>query len=86
MKIIKCTKCGSNDLYHEEHYVVCSYCRIKFTPSAADRPVPESVISVYDDIQALILRCQNEPHNSRRIAGLILDLDPSNVEAHKYLR
>ena len=86
MRIINCTKCGSNDLLQEERYVVCSYCRIKFTPSVSDAPTPKSVISVYDDIQALILRCQNEPHNRRRIAGLILDIDPSNIEAQKYLR
>lgn len=86
MKLVNCAKCGSNDLFEESLYVVCSYCRTKFTPTPTDVTAPKSVISVYDDIQVLLARCQNEPHNRKRLAALILDIDPSNIDALKYLK
>lgn len=86
MKLVVCTKCGSNELHEEQRYVVCAYCRMRFVPSADDVPPVSSVIAVFDDVQRLLLRCRDEPENRRRIAGLILDIDPTNTEAPTYLR
>lgn len=86
MKLVICEKCGSNELHEENRYVVCAFCRMKFVPSAADVPPMASVISVFDDVQRLLQRCRTEPENRRRIAGLILDIDPTNAEAQSYLR
>ena len=85
MKLVECTKCGSNELLEESGYVVCAYCRLKFVPSADDRPTTGAAISVYDDIRDLLEKCRNDPANRRRYANLILDLDPSNSEAMRYL-
>lgn len=86
MKLIECTKCGSNELFEENGYAICAYCRLKFVPSRDDLPATETVISVFDDVQQLLLRCKNEPDSRRRLAGLILDIDPTNKEAQRYLR
>lgn len=86
MKLVECSKCRSNDLFEENGYMVCSYCRMKFVPSTNDLPNPGSAISVYDDIRDLLEKCKNDPSNRRRYASLILDLDPTNREVAQYLQ
>lgn len=86
MKLVVCTKCGGNELHQEHPHVVCAYCRVRFVPGTQDVPAVSSVVSVFDDVQRLLVRCRNEPENRRRIAGLILDIDPTNTEALTYLR
>jgi hypothetical protein len=86
MKLVKCTKCGSNELLEEKGYVVCAYCRIRYIPDVGDTPTADTVISVYDDIQKLLEKCRSEPENRRRFVRLILDLDPTNTEALQYLK
>jgi hypothetical protein len=85
MQPVECPKCGSMDLVAQGGYVVCAYCRSKFVPRDEDIPPPESIISVESDIQALLRKCRDDPANSRRYANLILDIDPTNLEAMKYL-
>lgn len=85
MKLVECTKCGSNELFEESGYVVCAYCRLKFVPSANDLPKSDTAISVYDDIRKLLDKCKNDASNRRRYANLVLDLDPTNAEAMQYL-
>ena len=86
MKLVECTKCGSNELFDENGYVVCAYCRLKFVPSEEDKPKSGAVISVYDDIQYLLEKCRSDSANRRRYANLILDIDPTNFDAMKFLR
>lgn len=86
MRLVECTKCGSNELFQESGYVVCAYCRLKFVPNASDLPNSSTAISVYDDIRALLEKCKNDPSNRRRYANLILDLDPTNSDAMQYLQ
>jgi len=85
MKLIACTRCGSKELSEQDGYVVCAYCRSRFVPQADDLRQEESVIGVYSDIQRLLQKCQDDPANSRRYAGLVLDLDPTNQTARQYL-
>lgn len=86
MKPVECPKCGSKELVDQRGYVVCAYCRSKFIPRAEDMPPSESAISVESDIRDLLHKCRNDPPNSRRYANLILDIDPTNFEALKYLQ
>lgn len=86
MKLIECIKCRSNELFEENGYVVCAYCRLRFIANPDDLPTPSTVISVFDDVQQLLSRCRAEPGNSRRLASLVLDIDPTNQEAQHYLR
>lgn len=86
MKILICLKCGSNELFEDNRYLVCTYCRVRFVPESDGIPVPQSVVSVHDDIQQLLRRCETEPGNKIRLANLVLDIDPSNLVALSYLK
>ena len=69
----------------EGAYIVCAYCQSQFSPEAGDLPPKETVIGVHSDIQALLQKCRDDPANRRRYSRVILDLDPTNYEARKYL-
>jgi hypothetical protein len=86
VKLVKCSRCGSRELAMEGGYVVCAYCRSTFSPQSGDLPQAETVISLSSDIESLLRKCQDDPTNRRRYANLILDIDPTNYEARKYLR
>jgi len=85
MKLVECPKCGSQELIEQRGYVFCAYCRSKFIPRAEDSPPVESVIAINSDIDDLLQKCRTDPPNRRRYANLILDIDPTNHEAMKYL-
>ncbi len=86
MKIVECSRCGSKELISENGFVVCAYCQSQFVPQAEDRPAVNTSIQLESDIDQLLRRCREDPANRRRYANLILDIDPSNAEAHNYLR
>ena len=44
-----------------------------------------SCIAINDDVQRLLDKCKREPKNAKRYANLVLDIDPTNREALKYL-
>jgi hypothetical protein len=85
MKLVECTGCGSKELFVESGYVVCAYCRSRFSPQPDDLPPKMTVIGVDLDIQLLLQKCEDDPANRHRYASLILDIDPTNHEAGKYL-
>jgi hypothetical protein len=86
MKLVGCSRCGSKELVEDDGYMVCVYCQSRFVPGSADVPAVETVIGVASDIECLLVKCRSEPQNSRRYASLVLDIDPTNTEAMKYLR
>jgi len=86
MILIECTKCGSNELFEEVGYVVCAYCRLRFVRQPGDVPTTETVITLDHDIENLLERCRNDLSSRRRLANLILDIDPTNVEAKRFLQ
>ena len=79
MKRIECECCGATEFAEKEGYRICLFCESKF------RIESKSNISLNDDIQRLLQKCKDEPRNAYRYANLILDLDPTNEEAMKYL-
>ncbi len=85
MKASECTKCKSNELYEDNGYLVCAYCRVKFVRSSGERPDIVSAIAIIDDVERLLSKCINDPLNKRRYANLILDIDPHNAVAKSYL-
>ena len=85
MKLIRCTQCGSNELYRDGGYMVCKYCNSRFAIEKDDNRVKESNIALGADIEALLKKCRIDPRNAKRYANLILDIDPDNDEALKYL-
>jgi hypothetical protein len=85
VKLVRCAQCGSNDLVEQAGYVACTYCRSRFALQSEDLVVPETVINMSSDVQALLQKCESDPGNRARYAGLILDIDPTNREVTKYL-
>jgi len=85
MKLVECSRCGSDELIQSDGYVICAYCQSRFLIEADDRPQNETVIDVRSDIRALLKKCKEDPVNRYRYASLILDIDPSNAEAIKFL-
>jgi hypothetical protein len=85
MKLVQCTRCGSKELFTEGGYVVCAYCQSRFSAQSGDLPPRETIIGLHSDIEALLQKCRDNPANRRRYASLILDMDPTNQEARKYL-
>ena len=83
MKIITCGNCGSTDFTEQERYFVCDYCKSKHVPEVS---VKETTIGIQSDVEILLQKCVDDAPNRRRYAGLVLDIDPTNTEAHKYLR
>lgn len=87
MKIVECVRCGSKEMFEDGGYVVCAYCQSRFSPQPGDRTLPSpTLIGVQADVQALLQKCLDDPSNRRRYANLILDIDPTNPDAARYLR
>ena len=85
MKLLTCMNCGASEFYEQDGYSVCCYCRSKHIAQPDDKPPMESTIALNDDVSRLLKKCQDEPANARRYASLILDIDPGNAEARRYL-
>lgn len=86
MKLVECSRCGSNELFTEDGHAICAFCRSRFTPPANEHSHKETVVDVLSDIQVLFQKCEADPANSFRYANLILDIDPTNQAVAKYLR
>ena len=80
MKVISCSRCGANVLREEGNYYICEYCGTKFLKKAESKG-----ISLGIDIERLLQKCKTDPKNARKYANLILDIDPDNKDALKYL-
>ena len=81
MKRVICPNCGADDFFMKDGYKVCSYCDAKF-----EVETKKSVaVTLEDDIQELLQKCKLYPWNARKFANLILEIDPNNREAMKYL-
>ena len=85
MKSLKCTNCGNNDLVQAEGFGVCEFCDSRFVLNAKDVPLRETSIELNSDVDLLLKKCTEEPNKSSFYANLILDIDPHNFEARKYL-
>jgi len=85
VKIQICSRCRSNELIEHGDYLVCAYCRSRFVMQAEDLPPVHTVIGLVDDVRALLDKCKDDPNNRHRYASLVLDIDPTNPEALRYL-
>ena len=82
MRAIICTACGSREFIEQNGTRICRYCG---TVYKVLKNVQKTSIALNDDISRLLQKCKNDPKNAKRYANLILDIDPLNKEAHKYL-
>jgi hypothetical protein len=85
MKSLECTACGSKELLREAGNLVCAYCQSRFTPGPEREGGKSTAIDMQSDIDALLAKCVSDPGRRVRYARLILDIDPTNTEAIKYL-
>lgn len=81
MAELVCACCGANDFRIEKGFRICNYCDTKHEITVKKT----SNIAVGDDVAALLEKCKANPYNARKYANLILDIDPQNKEALKYL-
>ena len=98
MKAIICSSCGASLWQEERNYRICLHCGTKYE-KLAEQPVysvpssshktsarhVESVIEINEDVERLLQKCRKEPSKAKKYANLILDIDPTNEEALKYL-
>ena len=85
MKLVVCERCGGMAFYEQNGYRICQYCNSAYLIQAEDIPDKGSNIAIDDDVQMLLQKCITDPMNARRYASLILDIDPGNIEARRYL-
>ncbi|MDT2434268.1 hypothetical protein P7D98_19575 [Enterococcus avium] len=85
MEKFVCNNCGSNKLNQVEGYWVCEYCHSKFIINTQHIVKTQTKISLNEDIERLFELIIKDPSNTIRYANLILDIDPTNAEASKYL-
>jgi len=79
MKIICCERCNASDWKVQDGYRICNYCGTKYLITQEDRAINQ-------DVERLLLKCRTEPRNAIKYANLVLDIDPNNLEALKYLK
>lgn len=82
MKRVICPNCGADDFVIKGSYKVCTYCDAKFEVEIKK----STTVTLEDDVQALLEKCRINPWNARKYANLILEIDPNNKEAMRYLR
>lgn len=85
MKSLECAACGSKELFQEAGNFVCAYCQSRFGPETDKSGGKNTAIDMQADIDALLAKCISDPGGRIRYANLILDIDPTNTQARKYL-
>ena len=87
MKSVNCDRCGAQEFEEAGRYLICLYCRTKFERQSVTSGVTHSLpgIGVAADIQTLLQKCEEDPANRRRYVNLILDIDPTNGDVHKFM-
>jgi len=93
MRPMICENCGASGLKVISSFLVCEYCDSKFLLTTDDYMFSETRkmeksgrgISLGSDIEMLLQKCRMNPRNARKYANLILDIDPDNKEALKYI-
>lgn len=84
MRRFVCVNCGGNKSVQRNGYTYCTYCDTQYTMLAEELPYG-SGITLKEDIMRLLRKCESDPANAKRYANRILDIDPTNIEARKYL-
>ena len=86
MKLIVCERCGGNEFDYERKTAVCRYCGSRYAlgkDDVAERG--DASIALDDDVARLLAKCETEPARARKYANLVLDIDPDNAQALRYL-
>ena len=86
MKAFSCDHCGASKWYEKNGHRYCSYCGSQLMiTSGKSGSVHDSSIDISDDVKRLLQKCKADPARAARYANLILDIDPDNKDALRYL-
>ena len=86
-KFAVCSYCGSQFKLDDEPAAAVGFAAPKGgTSHFTFQSNGASTIDLDDDVSRLLAKCKREPKNARKYANLILDIDPDNQEARRYLR
>ena len=90
MIAMRCSACGATEFKKKNGLYICQYCGVQYERpvqmgTLSCNEVAESEISLDNDISDLLEKCKTNPWNAKKYANLILDIDPTNAEAKKYL-
>jgi len=80
MSEFNCSSCGSKEFTSKNGKRVCAYCGTMFVGEGG-----ETTIALNEDVERLLKMCRANPKKASMYANLVLDIDPSNAEALKYL-
>lgn len=80
-----CLNCGSQEYIEEGRFIKCTYCGTRFKKQNKDGFSQGVTIDLTDDVSRLLEMCKKEPQKIIRYANLILEIDPYNKQAKKYL-
>lgn len=72
-------------MMQKDRYMECPYCNSKFLIEASDIPQQSIGIFLNEDVSNLLEKCRKDPKNAKKYANLILDIEPTNKEALKYI-
>ena len=80
-----CPNCGAGAFIYKNGAMYCKYCNSRFEITEKEKPQKVSDISLQSDIDILLKKCKTDPAHAKKYAALILDIDPTNKEAKKYI-
>lgn len=82
LKALICANCGASSWKTEKGLKICTFCGTTYRDENAPK---QSDITLDDDVQRLLRKCEDDPANARKYANLVLDIDPTNEDVFKYL-
>lgn len=86
MKLVVCERCGGNEFDYEKRIAICRYCGSRYALEKDDAVGQgDTSIALDGDVARLLAKCKTEPTRARKYANLVLDIDPGNTQALKYL-
>ena len=85
MKLLGCSNCGANGLVKKNGYMLCEFCNSRFAIEGSDFPQESIGMTLNTDVENLLRKCRTDSKNAKKYANLILDIDPTNQKAWKYL-
>ncbi len=81
-----CKNCGSTEFFVRDGRFACKYCRSAYVPEPVSvRVTSNTTFGVASDVEVLLQKCYADPANAKRYANRILDIDPTNKEARRFL-
>lgn len=84
MRSMTCERCGSSEFAEKDNKLICCFCRAAYEKISAPKGF-DTTIDVKSDVDNLLEKCRKDSKNAGRYASLVLDIDPENKEALKYL-